>query len=143
VDIMGQDPGLLVERLWQESLAATRKLAKFSSSARLLAENEPLGELVMLSLCDDECIKSDLWPRLKTIAVWLEKTEELYAAQFGEEFPKRDDRYDLTRKPAGFRNRLEIFKELAEAWESSPLWRAEVAFNDPVTVIKRMKMPLP
>ena len=111
------------------------------SVARLLAENEPIGDLVMLSLCDDECIKSDLSPRLKMIAGWLEKTEERYAAQFGEGFPQNDGRYDLTRKPEGFRTRLEIFKELAEGWEASPLWSAEVILNDPLVVIKKMKRP--
>jgi hypothetical protein len=132
-----------LEQVRRNHAALIKDIAIDLSVARLLAENEPLGELVMLSLLDDERVKTDLWPRLKIIAGWLEKTEELYAAQFGEGFPIKDGRYDLSRKPASFKTRLELFKEQAEAWESSGLWDAEVVLNDPVAVIKRMKRPLP
>ena len=61
VDLPNENPRVLIERLLQETRAANRDLAKFSSVAGLLAENEPVGELVMLSLMDDELVKSDLW----------------------------------------------------------------------------------
>ena len=119
-----------------------RRIATDFSIARLLAEYEPIGELVVLSLLDDSMPVSDLGARLKVLSDWLKKTEELYDAQFPEGFPKKDGRYDLTNKPPQFKSRLDIFKEQVERWESSKLWSAEIVFNDPVAVIKRMK-PIP
>jgi len=128
-----------LEKLFQELKNLIRRGATDLSTARLLAENEPIGDLVMLSLLDDSLVKSGLWAHLKIISDWLKSTEELYKRQFPDEFPQTDGRYDLTKKPPGFRSRLDIFKEQVEAWESSDLWSAEMIFNDPVTIRKRMK----
>jgi hypothetical protein len=137
---MTEDPRKAVEKLWRDHLALIRDFATVGSAAILLAENESLGELVMYSLLDDERVQPDLWPRLKLIAGWLEEAEQRYKAQFPEGFPTKDGRYDLTHKPGKFKTRLQIFTELAEAWESSELWSAEVKLNDPVFVVKKMKL---
>jgi hypothetical protein len=136
---MTHEPTEDIKKLLQEVNDLIRQVAKNLSTARLLAENEPVGDLVMLSLLDDTLLKSDLWAHLKIISEWLKNTEELYTGQFPEGFPKKEGRYDLTEKPPQFKSRLDIFKQEVEAWESSNLWSAELVFNDPVAVIKKMK----
>jgi hypothetical protein len=114
-------------------------VAKDISFARLLAENEPIGDLVICSLLDDEQKHSDLWVRLKHIAIWLKETEEAYRKQFPADWPEKNSRYDLSHKPECFKTRFQIFKEIAEASESGALWSAELQLNDPLTVAKRLK----
>jgi hypothetical protein len=131
-----------IEKLAKDFDDLIRRLAKDASVARILAENEPLGDLVVYSLLDDTPVKNCLWAYLKLISEWLKKTEELYQQQFPEGFPQKDGRYDLTKPPPNFKSRFAIFKEQAEAWESSSLWSAEVALGDPLTIIKRMRKRL-
>jgi hypothetical protein len=128
-----------LEKLLQEVDRLIKGLAVDLSTAKLLTENDRLGDLVVLSLLDDDRVKSDLWAHLKIISDWLKRTEELYAGQFPDGCQQRDGRYDLTAKPHGFKSRFEIFKEQVEAWESNPLWSAEIILNDPLAVIKRRK----
>ena len=130
-----------LERRCQEMKALVRQCATELSTARLLAENEPFGELVLYSLLDDTRFTSDLGARLKIVATWLMETERLYKAQFPEGFPTKDGRYDLTEPPSGFKARFDIFKELVEAWETETcgLWSTEVVLNDPLAIIKRIK----
>jgi hypothetical protein len=98
-----------LEKLFRDAEDFVRRLAKDLSVARLLAENEPIGDLVILSLCDDGLVKSDLLARLKMISDWLKTTEDLYEKQFPEGFPKKDRRYDLTTPPPpGFKTRIDI-----------------------------------
>ncbi len=126
-------------KLFQDVEDVIKSVAKELSTARLLAENEPIGDLVIYSLLDDSLAKSDLWAHLKIISNWLKTTEEMYQKQFPEGFPKKDGRYNLVDKPPGFKSRLDIFKEQVEAWESGSVWSAEVILNDPVTIVKRRK----
>jgi hypothetical protein len=134
-----QDPHEVLNQLLEESKEFVRDVAKDISFARLLSENEPIGELVICSLLDDEKKHSSLWVRLKHIAIWLKETEEVYRKQFPADWPEQGSRYDLSRKPEGFKTRWQIFKEIVEASESGALWSAELQLNDPVTVIKRFK----
>ncbi len=129
-----ESPKEAIEKL----LAEADEFIKLST-ARLLAENEPIGDLVVLSQMDDSLVYSDLWAHLKIMSDWLKMTEDLYKAQFSEGFPRKDGRYDLTEKPTSFKSRLDIFKEQVEAWESSGLWKAKVIFNDPLYIVKRMR----
>jgi hypothetical protein len=133
-----------IQKLLQEAKQATKQIAKDLSTARLLAENEPIGDLVILSLLDDGRVTSDLWAHLKIISDWLKKAEELYKLQFPEGFPMKDARYDLNeRQPSMFKSRFDIFKERVEEWEANELWSAEVILNDPLTVIKKMRKDPP
>src|SRR5260370_26727449 len=95
-----------IDRKLRENWEFLRDLAKKSSTAGLLAENEPLGELVAYALLDDPAPESKLWVHFERIADWLKETEELYAKQFPEDWPKQDWRYDLSRKPDGFKTRF-------------------------------------
>jgi hypothetical protein len=128
-----------IDRLVKDFEDLIRRIAKDASVVRILAENEPLGDLVVYSLLDDTPVKSSLWAYLKMISEWLKKTEDLYQQQFPEGFPQKDGRYDLTERPPNFKSRFDIFKEQAEAWESSSLWSAEVVLGDPLTIFKRMR----
>ena len=127
------------EKLLQDVDDFIKGVATDPSTARLLTENEPFGDLVLFALLDDSVVKSDLWAHLKIISDWIKATEDSYARQFPDNFPKKDGRYDLSERPSGFKSRLDIFKEQVEAWESSRLWTAKVVVNDPLAVIKRMK----
>jgi hypothetical protein len=134
-----EDPKVIIEKLLRDDIALSKAAAASTSITRLLAENSPVGDLILYALLDDGRVTNDLWARLKILAGWLEKTEELYAAQFPEGFPQKDGYYDLTLKPEPFKTRFEIFKELAEAWEScAGVWTTEIVLNDPVIVIKRL-----
>jgi hypothetical protein len=135
-----EDPGAAVERLVKVHNQLIKDLAIKASAASLLAEHEKIGELVMLSLMDDELPYSDLWARLKMISNWLKETEERYKRQFPDDFPKIGNRYDLSRKPDGFKNRGDIFKEIAEQAESNKLWDTNLVLFDPVfAVVKKLR----
>lgn len=136
---MSEDPEKQVEQVVQDFEALVRRLAKETSVAGLLAENEPIGELVTYSLLDDTRLNNDLGARLKILAEWLRKTEERYKSRFPDDFPQKDGQYDLTNKPAQFKTRFEIFNQLAEAWEAASLWSAEILLEDPLLIVKRMK----
>jgi hypothetical protein len=137
---MADDVRAEIQRLVESSRRLTKEVAVMGSIARLLAENEPLGELVMYSLADDELPSSDLWARFKILSGWLAQTEERYKSQFPSDFPKTEaGRYDLSTKPPGFKSRMDIFKEIVEQEESCELFATELIANDPVAVIKRMR----
>jgi hypothetical protein len=61
-----------------------------------LAEDEPLGELVMYSLLDDSVVNNDLWVYLKIITDWLKETEERYNGQFPADFHKSNNRSSVS-----------------------------------------------
>jgi hypothetical protein len=128
-----------LKRLHKRTAEIIKDSARHLSAARLLAENEPFGELVMLSLLDDELAYSGLWYYLKSVSDWLKETEERYRSQFPGDKPKTGIRFDLSSKPAGFKSRLEIFRAIAEKAESSKLWKTELILNDPVAVVKRFQ----
>src|ERR1700730_4524820 len=92
-----------VKTLLKKTRDFIKDTAKHLSAARLLAENEPFGDLVMLSLCDDSLPQTGVWPYLKIIVAWLEETDERYRKQFSDDFPKKDRCYDLAVKPPGFK----------------------------------------
>jgi hypothetical protein len=127
----------------------SRNLALRISAARILAENEPIGEMIVLSLCDDGPVDNEVEFYLRRIAGWLKLTEERYKAQFPVDFPQKDGRYDLSTKPEGFRSRMSLFKEIIETdeLESNGLMLTEFIFEDPVIVRKIVKKlggpPLP
>jgi hypothetical protein len=131
-----------VDQLLKEYKQLIKYVASHASTARLLAENEPIGELVMLSLMDDPQPYSDLGARFKIISDWLKETEEGYRSQFPEDFPMQGRHYDLSRKPDGFKTRLEIFTEIVEKseLESTELWSTELLLNDPVLVVKKFRL---
>ena len=106
-----RDPREMLNQLLEENNEFVRDLAKDISFARPLAENEPIGDLAICSLLDDEQKHSDLWVRLKHIAIWLKETEEAYRKQFPADWPEKNSRYDLSRKPECFKTRFQIFKE--------------------------------
>jgi hypothetical protein len=133
------DPREELNRLHRRFAELIKDTACQLSAAALLAENERFGELVMLSLLDDELAHSGLWYYLKRISDWLKETEERYTSQFPGDSPKTGNRLDLSRKPADFKSRLEIFREIAEKAESSDLWKTELILNDPVAVVKRFQ----
>ena len=135
---MFENPAELIHQLLEETRARTRELARFTSIAGVLAENEPIGDLVVYSLLDDTAVSNDVGARLRILSEWLAKTEELYKAQFPEGFPQEEGRYDLREKPPQFKTRFEIFKEQALAWEECKLWSAEIELSDPLVVKKRM-----
>ncbi len=129
----------IIAWLAEEQKKLVKDLARHGFAAHLLAQNEPLGDLVILSLMDDELPYSDLWARLKMIADWLKRTEDQYRSQFPPDFPKIGRRYDLSQKPEGFRSRLDIFKEIVEKVESTKMWTTEIVVNDPVAVVKKFR----
>jgi hypothetical protein len=128
-----------LERLRQEVDLFIKEMATKHSAARILAENEGIGDLVVLSMCDDAVVNNDLWAYFQMIANFLKETEARYQAQFPGDWPRIDGRFDLSKKPAGFKARLEIFQEIVEASESGALWSTEVMFHDPLAVVKRFK----
>ena len=136
---MLENPAELIQKLLEETRAMTRELARHSSIAGVLAENEPIGDLVVYSLLDDTAVRNDLGARFRILSEWLTRTEELYKAQFPEGFPQDGDHYYLRKKPPHLKTRFEIFKEQALAWEESKLWSAEISLSDPLVVIKRIK----
>jgi hypothetical protein len=134
-----EDAKRLIEELVKQHRKLIRDLASISSPMRLLAENEPVGDLVLLSLMDDELHSSHLWVYLKFVSDWLRETEERYKSQFPGGTPKAGKRLDLSKRPPGFKSRLEIFKEIAEQAESNKVWDTELIVNDPVCVVKRFR----
>jgi hypothetical protein len=118
-----------LENRCQEMKALVRRAATEASAARLVAENEPFGDMAMYSLLDDTRVTSDLGARLKIVSTWLTETERLYK-----------DRYDLTEPPSGFKTRFDIFKELVEAAETETcgLWSTEIRVEDRLLILKRM-----
>jgi hypothetical protein len=126
-----------------ESWAVLKDLVREASTARLLAENEPLGELVTYTLLDDAMPESKLWVHFARLAKWLKATEERYAKQFPEDWPRIEGRYDVSSKPDGFRTRFEIFKEEVEAADWDPLCDTRLVLHDPVMVTKTFRNQRP
>src|SRR5216684_2745502 len=94
-----------IERQIRKSQELLRDLAKKTSTAGLLAENEPLGDLVVYTLIDDAEPECMLWAHFSNLAEWLKETEERYSKQFPQDWPKTEGRYDLSSKPEGFKAR--------------------------------------
>ncbi len=132
-----------IERTIRESWELLKDLAKKSSTAGLLAENETLGDLVAYALLDDSSTESKLWMHLERLADWLKRTEERYAKQFPEDWPKGEGGYDLSSRPEGFKTRFEIFKELVEAGDSDPIWETRLMLHDPITVFRKFRTSRP
>lgn len=116
------------------------EVAQQLSTAKILTENEPIGDLVVLSLLDDTLPKNELGGDLALIAAWLGETEKRYRAQFPDHPPARKNgRLDLSKKPDGFKSRLQVFTELVQEAESGDHWSAKLIFNDPVVLSLKMK----
>ncbi len=132
-----------IERTISESRELLRDLAKKTSTAGLLAENEPLGDLVAYTLIDDAAPKSNLWVHFERLAHWLKETEERYAKQFPADWPKVKGLYELSSKPDGFKNRFTIFKEVVETGDSDEVWDTRLTLHDPIMVVRKFHTPSP
>ena len=132
-----------IERTIRKSQELLRELAKKTSTAGLLAENEPLGDLVTYTLIDDAAPESNLWVHFERLAEWLKETEERYAKQFPADWPKAEGLYDLSSKPEGFKDRFAIFKEVVETGDSDEVWDTRLTLQDPVMVVRNFRRPRP
>jgi hypothetical protein len=132
-----------IENTITKSWELLRYLAKKTSTAGLLAENEPLGDLVAYTLIDDAAPESNLWVHFERLADWLKETEERYAKQFPADWPKVEGLYDLSTKPEGFKNRFTIFKEVVETGDSDEVWNTRLTLHDPIMVIRKFHTPSP
>ncbi len=128
-----------IERTISEIEGHLRDLLKKTSTAGLLAENEPIGDLVVYALIDDAEPDCRLWVHFERLAEWLKETEELYAKQFPADWPKTEGRYDLSSKPDGFKSRFEIFKEVVEAGDSDPVCDTRLMLHDPIMVVRKFR----
>src|SRR5258708_34215810 len=99
-----EDPRLILEQLVREHRKLRSEFAHIASPTRLLAENEPIGDLVIYSLSDDELAYSHLFVYFKFISDWLRETEDRYGGQFPGDIPKTE-RLALSEKPADFKSR--------------------------------------
>ena len=124
----------------QQMQALVKQTAIECSSAGLLAENEPFGDMVMYSLIDDSPSTSNLGAQVRIIGNWLIETEKRYKSQFAEPTGS-----DSTATPIAVKTRFELFKEIVESSETETcnLWTTELTFDDPLRVTKRFRNQLP